>query len=79
MDEVGITNGCAMVEVPKSSSRNVTVHSAMELRCWDTGGAAVVFGEAGLVVTVVAMDEHKGSFPTCLGEKVLGEIEEVAR
>ena len=43
IDDVGITNGCAMVEVPNSRIRIVMAHSAMELR-WtgaDSWGAAL--------------------------------------
>src|ERR1700736_4829946 len=78
MDEVGITNGCAMVEVPKRSSRNVTVHSAMELRC---GGLSGFRGTdlAGLVVAVVAMDKHEGSAPARLCKEMLGKIQEMMR
>src|SRR5260370_510198 len=78
MDEVGITNGCAMVEVPKRSSRKVTVHSAMELRC----GVLSVFRGAGfavLVVAVVAMDKHESSTPTGFCKEMLGEIDEMMR
>ena len=38
MEAVGITNGCAMVEVANSSTKIVMAHSAIELRCgdWDS-------------------------------------------
>ena len=32
IDDVGMTNGCAMVDVPNSRIRMVMAHSAMELR-----------------------------------------------
>src|SRR5260370_37041552 len=73
MDDVGITNGCAMVEVPKSRIRMVMAHSAAELRC-TVSGAGV-----GLVGAMVAMDQPESAAPTSLGEKVFAQIDKIAR
>ncbi len=76
MEEVGITNGCAMVEVPNSRIKIVMAHSATELRCAGLDGLGS--GLAGLVVVVVAMDQPECSIPARLGEEMLGQIQEVA-
>src|SRR5713226_4890429 len=73
MDEVGITNGWAMVEVPNRSNRMVMLHSVMEF--WR---AACFFG-VSLVVAVVAMDQHERAAPACLSEEMAGQIDEMPR
>src|ERR1700730_3578575 len=55
--------------------RIVTAHSAIEVRCTVSGAGAGF----GLVGAMVAMDQPKGSVPTGLGKKVLGQIEEMTR
>src|ERR1700676_608487 len=76
MDDVGITNGCAMVDVPNSRIRMVMAHSATELRCFVSGGGAAGF-DFGLVVAVVAMDQSERTVPAGLGQEMLAKVDEM--
>src|ERR1700719_480306 len=66
MELVGITKGCAIVEVPNSRIKIVMVHSATVCRL------------AGLVVVVIAMDQSGCSIPARFSEEMLGQVQEVA-
>src|ERR1700722_17206969 len=76
MEDVGITNGCAMVVVPNKRTRIIMAHSATEWRCAGLGGGDPA--SAGLVVVVVAMNQPEGPIPARLSEEVFGQVQEVA-